>query len=92
MSYQPNRGGHAPGHLREAFVEWLDDPQQTEVVVGWNEERRRLSWLVGQLWNCTDILPSDVREQVNSLLLGEPNDFRNTYAAAVRRLKGERIA
>ena len=92
MPFQPERGGHAPGHLREAFVEWLDDPEQTEVVVGGNEEQRPLSWLIGQLWNCTDILPSDVREQVNNLLTGEPDGFRNTYAAAVRRLKGEFIA
>src|SRR5688500_11322676 len=23
--YQPGRGGHAPGHLREAFLDWLDE-------------------------------------------------------------------
>ena len=92
MSFPNNRGGHAPGHLREAFEEWLDDPAQTDVVVGWNEERRPLSWLFDQLWCSEDILPSLAREQVNSLLRGEPNDFRNTYGAAVRRLKGELIA
>ena len=89
MTYSVLRGGHAPGHLRDAFVGWLDEPTRTEVEVGWDGERRTVSWLLGQLWNCTDILPSIVREQVNCLLYGEPDDFRNTYAAAVRRLKAE---
>ena len=94
MPYDANRGGHAPDAIRAAFLEWLDDPAQTVVKVDmgmWDFQRKPLSWLFGQLWNCTDILPGLARVQVSRLLEGEPDDFRNTYAGAVRRLKGEHV-
>jgi hypothetical protein len=60
MRYSPSRGGHAPGHLREAFVEWVEggaDPTGVSVEVGYVEQVRPVRWIVGQLWNCTDVLP-----------------------------------
>jgi hypothetical protein len=28
MKYKPNRGGHAPGFLRDAFQEWVEEEDQ----------------------------------------------------------------
>jgi transcriptional regulator with XRE-family HTH domain len=93
--YQPARGGHAPGHLREAFLQWLQEsldlpgeaplPQTIEV----GDTERPVSWLFGQLWNCTDVLPRWEFDQINDWLSreGMPAIDRQTYAAAVRALK-----
>jgi transcriptional regulator with XRE-family HTH domain len=93
--YDPARGGHAPGHLRQAFLEWLEEsldlpgdaslPQTIEV----GDEQRPVSWLFGQLWNCTDTLPRREFNQINDWLSSEgmPTIDRQTYAATVRALK-----
>jgi transcriptional regulator with XRE-family HTH domain len=93
--YEPARGGHAPGHLRDAFLAWLqacialpgDATMPTTIEVG--DEQRPVSWLFGQLWNCTDTLPRWEFDQVNDWLTSEgmPAIDRQTYAAAVRALK-----
>jgi transcriptional regulator with XRE-family HTH domain len=93
--YQAARGGHAPGHLRDAFLEWLQEsihsppgePLPTMVEV--SDEPRPIAWLFGQLWNCSDILPRQDFESVNEILVSEnaPAIDRQTYAAAVRALK-----
>ena len=76
MRYKANRGSHAPGHLREAFEDYLesDDPCSRpwnkprqyslteEVMVGEEKKKASLGWLLGQLWNCTDVLPVDYCE------------------------------
>jgi len=93
--YHPGRGGHAPGHLREAFLDWLDvyvemTPEETTPPpVEISGEMRPISWLLGQLWNCADILPRHAFETVNEILAGThmPEIDRQTYAAAVRALK-----
>ena len=54
MRYKPNRGGHAPGHLRDAFAEAVE----TERAVELDGIMRSPHWLAGQLWNCTDVMPS----------------------------------
>ena len=85
--FDPSRGGHAPGHLRDAFLGHLDeigyrfpDPDaEIEVEVGYEPRRVPLRWLLGQLWNCTDTLPGEYRD-----LLQLPG--RGTYAAAVRHI------
>lgn len=51
-SYRPERGGHAPGDLREQFREWIED----EVLKSHADALE----LTGKLWNCTDIMPSDL--------------------------------
>ncbi len=80
MKYRPDRGGHAPGHLRDAFCEYFAEGSDTDaVVVGEHEQVMPLRWLIGQLWNCTDILPSEYCT-VLDLLQG------STYAMAVRNL------
>jgi hypothetical protein len=81
MPFRANRGGHAPGHLRDAFENAIDesgkhsddwypylgdeqpvffyDPRMQD---RWDQlsPRERGRWLIGQLWNCTDIMPSDL--------------------------------
>ena len=93
--YQAARGGHAPGHLREAFLSWLqecldrpgDAPLPQTVEVG--DPPRSISWLLGQLWNCTDTLPRYEYDQINDWLESEWAEKidRQTYAAAARALK-----
>ncbi len=104
MQYQASRGGRAPGHLREMFVDviegntqdpwWLAfgaeglvvfyDPRMQARWDRW-DARERARWLLGQLWNCTDIMPSDLCQSLDL----PPG---STYAQAVRRLKADRLA
>jgi len=77
------RWGHAPGHLREAFDEWVEAGADAKTVtVGYAEAVMPTAWLLGQLWNCRDIMPSTLCADL---------DMRqgSTYAMAVRRVKAE---
>jgi hypothetical protein len=50
-------GGHAGGHLRDPFCEWVE----TGEIPAWAEHRGEpltVDRLVGLLWNCSDIMPS----------------------------------
>lgn len=86
MQYKASRGGHAPGHLRDALLEWLDAEEESEtVVVGYEERTMPLSWLLGQLWNCTDGLPGPYCHE-----LGLPSG--SSYAQGVRSLAEQRAA
>ena len=86
-------GGHAPGHLREAFCALLEcmvanDPMSLDgplpdlaAEVFWDEPPPTVRWLLGQLWNCTDILPGMWRTEIDQWA-----DYTTagTYAAGVR--------
>jgi len=77
------RSGHAPGHLREAFDEWVEAGADAKTVtVGYAEAVMPTAWLLGQLWNCRDIMPSTLCADL---------DMRqgSTYGMAVRRVKAE---
>lgn len=83
MPYKASRGGHAPGHLRDALLEYLNEGSDLDTVVVGEEERIvPLRWLVGQLWNCTDVLPQEY-----CAMLGIRQS--STYAKAVRRIAAE---
>jgi hypothetical protein len=50
--FQANRGGHAPGHLREAFLTWRDetdtlDPSEILPTFAIDGTDRDLVWLFG---------------------------------------------
>jgi len=82
--YNPSRGGHAPGHLRDALINALDQSFATESawwegLPGGNTEAQRL---LGRLWNCTDIVPSTACDET---------DVRtgSTFAQLARFLKNE---
>lgn len=89
--FRASQGGHAPGHLRDAFLE-LAVPTHGHQVVWWDTDRQvwweqasleeRLRWITGQLWNCTDILPGEVYDELDLTT-------RRTYAAAARRLRAQ---
>lgn len=95
--YNASRGGRAPGYLRDALVEaieetWQGDRSWWEVVdivfvdsakqIWWEQTpaSERGEWLLGQLWNCTNIVPGDVWTAV-----GLPRG--KTFARLVRILK-----
>ena len=91
--YSPSRGGHAPIDLREAFAKAADafeawgggDPGPTIEVRG---VRLTVSAICGLLWNCSDVMPSAMRQQLNDLTKWPQDGPRsNTYAAGARRLK-----
>jgi hypothetical protein len=97
MTYNPQKGGHAPGHLRDAFAEaiensggkrqwWdhIDADQFTDEQVRTMPREELASWLLGQLWNCTDVMPSSLCDDLE-LPAG------STYAAGVRNLKSELV-
>ena len=68
---------HKPGFIREAFNHYLDgfegEPEH-------NGQEMSVDWLIGQLWNSTDVLPADY-----CLHLGIPQG--STYAKAVQSLE-----
>lgn len=83
MSYKANVGGHAPGHLRNAFTDFMDEiwdsgePLPQTVDVG--GDQKPLKWLLGQLWNCTDAIPAPYAETLDL-------EGTATYASAVRKV------
>jgi hypothetical protein len=95
--YNPARGGHAPGHLRdlllEAFDEAVDRPWWEHLKITFYDSKQqnswtrtspmgRARWVLGQLWNCTDVVPG---------YMCDNHDFPRgtTYAQVVRRLRKE---
>jgi hypothetical protein len=77
------RGGHAPGHLRTMFLEYLetgevplDELYDPAEAGDWPER-----WLLEQLTACTDILPAYVCDQ-----FGLDLPPGSTYAMAVGQL------
>ena len=87
MPYEPSRGGHAPSGLRDAFLEFIEDLGSLEEyratirdgVIEVDEKRMPVRWVLGRLWNCTDILAS-----ADCATLDLPRG--STYAQAVRWL------
>jgi hypothetical protein len=84
------RHGHAPGHVRdtalEAFAAWLDwdrkPPEPTvDYEIGWVPRPIPLTYALGLVWNCTDIVPGHV---FDSLLACGVEPRRRTYAACAR--------
>lgn len=50
--YDPFRGGHAPGNLREEFQDAIDSDGEYK-------------HLIGKLWNCTDCMPASLCEDLD---------------------------
>lgn len=81
--FNPARGGHAPGHLRDWFNELVNDECDD-----FNRPPLSLRRLCGLLWNCTDVMPSSLRDEVrgqydNWELYPEPM----TYAQGARMIR-----
>jgi len=84
--YEASRCRHAPGHLRDALIDALDAS-----FTPWNRfpwwqfvtgGRVKARWLLGQLWNCRDVVPSEICDA-----LDRPSG--RTFAQIVRQLKSE---
>lgn len=83
--YTPNRGGHAPSFLRGIFqhlVEYLDEVDGKTKTIKYEEREISIRWLIGQLWNCKDIIPS-----IYCSGLDLPSGA--SYAQGVRALKSK---
>ena len=85
--FNASRGGHAPGHIRQMFevlAEGYDWENDEEEHFYHNGKKPSPQWVIGQLWNCTDIMPSEL---CNELELPPGSK----YAQGARLFK-ERIA
>lgn len=86
MRYKANRGGHAPGHLRDGFQEYLEKLDEgsppNKLIIGYWQRSVSLNWLLGQLWNCTDVMPGECCQILDM-------DPGSTYAQAVRKVKAD---
>ena len=93
MKFEASRGGHAPGHLRESFDACFSGHVSEPWYVPLGKEgmllnatwegldlKQRARWLIGQLWNCSDILPRDCCE-------GLDVPIGSSYATGVRTLR-----
>ena len=91
-AYKPARGGHAPGDVRDAFVdeaipafiEWKDGPEPT---VELREQQITISQLCGLLWNCHDILPGSAVDDLKGCDSQSVKSW--SYGAAARWMKAE---
>jgi hypothetical protein len=101
--YQPRLGGHAPGHLRDAFAlaveayeAWNDGSAEPTVLVGHEEIPMKIGAVAGLLCNCTDIMGSFMCRDIDDLLpAGDECRSGSTYAIGARHLKklvGKRLS
>lgn len=91
--YSTLRGGHAQGHLRDAFIEAVEAIEQWElgepepvVLVGHAQEEWPVSKVLRTMWNCTDIMPEMLRQSIDDMLPYLCGLKRRTYAAGSRAL------
>lgn len=95
--YDSLRGGHAPGHLRDALLKAIDDLGKWEIgqpapLVEIGHRAVPILVVCGLLWNCTDVLPEAACHAILDFL---PEDIADevptsagwTYARGVRLLK-----
>src|SRR5689334_6744434 len=65
---------HAPSHLRDAFLDWMDSDEDRVEVEG---EPRDIAWFADRLTKCRDVLPAGYCD-----MLDIPRG--SSYAHAVR--------
>jgi hypothetical protein len=80
---------HYPGHLRQAFLDWLDEGCPPLARVEENYEPR--TWpaerLLRRMLQCSDVMPGDAyRDAVERF--GLERSRRQTYASVARLLLG----
>ena len=54
--------------------------------------RERGRWLTGQLWNCTDVLPSSMVTDLEAVLPWHDDPLPGSYGRAARALRAEMTA
>jgi hypothetical protein len=91
--YGRRKGGHAPGHIRDAFrdamfafMDWdRVEPEPTvEVEIHYQPRTMTISQVCGLLWNCSDILNGQHADWIAEHCGLE--NMRNSYAAAARAM------
>jgi hypothetical protein len=92
-AYRHRKGGHYPGHLRDAFIggieaycDWEPGTPEPTVAVEFGHVPRQmtLSELCGVMWSCSDFLPGHEVGQLEGCGI----ELRtHTYAAAARAMK-----
>ena len=93
------RMGHAPGHVRdaacaafEALMEWEGQgPEPTvDFEINYEPHPIPISRACGMVWNCTDVVPGDLFDQLRSYMdqFGGKQIKRQTYAACARAILG----
>jgi len=90
--YNPSRGGHAPGHLRDAFKVLVEECQSSDTIPETftdGDETWASRRLIGLLWNCTDTMPSDL---CADLELHQGSTYARGARELVRELQLERVA
>jgi hypothetical protein len=75
-AHAAGRGGHAPGHARAWYVTLVEEYRLDDEMV---ERGLSARWLCGRLFNCTDIMPTDLCEELD-LPQG------STYARGARKV------
>ena len=80
---------HAPGHLRYAFSDWVEIGMPVEIAAEgptydfYDGKPRMATWLLGQLWRCSDIMPGTLCDELDM-------PAGSTYARAAQQLAAER--
>jgi hypothetical protein len=67
--YDPSRGGHAPGDLRDVFCEAVEEyaaEGKFPRVVELREQRVPLAYVCTLLRNCLDVLPGWICEELEA--------------------------
>ena len=89
------RNGHAPGHIRSAFLDavwayqaWEEgEPEPcVDVEIRYEPHSTPIGRVCGMLWNCTDIIPGLVFDTLADCGL---DVGRRTYAACAQAMKAE---
>jgi hypothetical protein len=79
MSDKTKKGGHAPEHLKKAMDDHISKGAKGKTVTVEGKEQP-VDWLLVELWDCTDLLPSSGCEALGM-------EQGSTYAMAARKLK-----
>jgi hypothetical protein len=94
--YHGRRGGHAPGHIRDAFCEavhafmgWDGTGPEPTVALEVNYEPQpvTVSTMCGLVWNCSDVLPGELFRWLRDDLPDDDAPRIQTYGAAARAMR-----
>ena len=92
--YANRRGGHCPGHIRDAFLaaletyrDWDGDGTEPRIanVADCAAAMEPISAAARAVWNCNDILPKHAWDVLEDVGLDQVAR-RRTYASAARAL------
>ncbi len=81
---------HASGDIVGPFYDWVENAFHgkaawtDETFTEWNGEEYQIDWLIGRLWNCTDIVGHE-----SWSLIDMPSTSIHTVAAMVRHIKAQ---